>query len=154
VSNPLPDMLALTPIADGSAQQAAPVRNNFSAIQTAVNANVTALSGGTVGQVLQAVDASTVQWATLLQLVDMSQKYKVQFGSSSTVLDGSGLMAVTFPVAFSTALTMVVAINGDSSALAAALLGVRAKSKTGFSADFGASHAAAAARVDWLAIGY
>lgn len=62
MSNPVPDLLALTSIADGSPRNAAPVRNNFSAIQTAINAFVTALSGGTLGQVIQAAGATDVQW--------------------------------------------------------------------------------------------
>ena len=61
--NPVPDLLALASIADGSQRLAAPIRNNFSAIQTAVNENVTVFSGGASGQVLQAADASHLQWA-------------------------------------------------------------------------------------------
>lgn len=63
MSNPVPGSLALSTIADGSPRIAAPVRNNFSAIQTLANAVVTLLSGGTAGQVLTASDASNVEWA-------------------------------------------------------------------------------------------
>lgn len=63
MSNPLPDLLALTSIADGSERDAAPLRNNYSLIQTAVNAIRTVLAGGTSGQVLEAADASNVEWA-------------------------------------------------------------------------------------------
>ena len=56
----LPSSLALTNISDGSTATAAPVRNNFSAIQTAVNALITALSGGTAGQTIVYSDADTI----------------------------------------------------------------------------------------------
>lgn len=63
MSNPIPSLLALTSIADGSAQQASPIRNNYSAIQSAVNELIAALSGGASGQMLEAADASDVQYA-------------------------------------------------------------------------------------------
>ena len=62
MSNPIPSLLALTSIADGSQQQAAPIRNNYSAVQTAVNALITALKGGTTGALLYATDASDVAY--------------------------------------------------------------------------------------------
>jgi len=62
VSNPLPSLLALTSIADGSQQQAAPIRNNYSAIQTAANALITALKGGTTGALLYATDANDIAY--------------------------------------------------------------------------------------------
>jgi hypothetical protein len=62
VSNPLPSLLGLTSIADGSQQQAAPIRNNFSAIQTVANALITALKGGTTGALLYATDANDIAY--------------------------------------------------------------------------------------------
>lgn len=64
MSNPVPDLLALTSIADGSPRNAAPVRNNFSAIQTAVNALKTAIGGGAAGQVLTSAGPDAVAWGT------------------------------------------------------------------------------------------
>lgn len=58
----LPGTLALTSIADGSNIVAADHRNNYLAIQTAVNALKDALSGGSAGQVLQAASSSSVQY--------------------------------------------------------------------------------------------
>jgi len=72
MSNPLPSLLALTSIADGGPQQAAPIRNNYSAVQTAVNSLITALSGGAVGQVLQAVDSTHVQWSARTTVASLS----------------------------------------------------------------------------------
>lgn len=59
----LPASLALTTIANGAQILSADHRNNYTAIQTAVNANITALSGGTAGQFLRATDSDTIAWA-------------------------------------------------------------------------------------------
>lgn len=48
----LPSSLSLTSILDGTLAIAADVRNNYAAIQTAVNGLITALTGGTAGDVL------------------------------------------------------------------------------------------------------
>jgi hypothetical protein len=58
----LPNTLALASIADGSLEVAVDHRNNYAAIQTAVNAIIAALSGGTNGQLLKALSASSVGW--------------------------------------------------------------------------------------------
>jgi hypothetical protein len=63
MSNPIPNQLALTNIADGSQRVASPLRNNYAAIQAAVNELIVALTGGANGQTLQAVDATDVQWS-------------------------------------------------------------------------------------------
>lgn len=155
MANPLPNQLALTSIADGSQRLASPIRNNFSAVQTAVNALRTALASGTAGQVLQAVDGTDVQWQTLLQLVDTSHPYKIQFGSSVGTTNGSGVLAVTYAVAFASTTDLVLAVNGDTAAIGAALLGVGlGATASGFNADFGSGHASTAARVNWIAIGH
>lgn len=59
----LPTSLALTNIADGALAVAADERNNFGAIQTATNALIAALSGGTLGQVLRATSATDIAWS-------------------------------------------------------------------------------------------
>ncbi len=59
----LPSSLALTSIPADSAILSVTHRNNYSAIQTAANALILAMSGGTVGQVLTAVDSDTVVMA-------------------------------------------------------------------------------------------
>lgn len=56
----LPNTIALAGIADGSLEVAVDHRNNYAAIQTAVNALISALSGGSAGQGLQALSASSV----------------------------------------------------------------------------------------------
>jgi hypothetical protein len=58
----VPSSLALASIVDDSEIVASDHRNNYAAIQTAVNALISALSGGSSGQVLTASDASDVQW--------------------------------------------------------------------------------------------
>lgn len=65
MSNPLPNTLALGNIADGSEIIASTHRNNYAAIQAAVNLLRQALAGGTSGQVLTAVDGTDVQWSSL-----------------------------------------------------------------------------------------
>jgi hypothetical protein len=59
----VPSSLALASIVDDSEIVASDHRNNYAAIQTAVNALISALSGGSSGQVLTASDASDVQWS-------------------------------------------------------------------------------------------
>lgn len=56
----LPDSLALTSIADDAEIIAADHRNNYTAIQNAVNDLIAALSGGAAGDVLQALSGSSV----------------------------------------------------------------------------------------------
>lgn len=58
----LPSSLALTSIEDGSDIVASDHRNNYAAIQTAVNALKTALAGGTTGQVVTATSSSAVDY--------------------------------------------------------------------------------------------
>lgn len=62
MSNPIPSSLALSVIANGQLGDATPIANNYSQIQAAVNALITALSGGAAGQFFQAVDGSDVKW--------------------------------------------------------------------------------------------
>lgn len=59
----LPSSLALTQIADDANVIASDHRNNYAAIQAAVNALKDALAGGTAKQFLQATDSDTVGWA-------------------------------------------------------------------------------------------
>lgn len=89
MSNPVPSSVALTTIADGSPRTAAPVRNNFAAIQTLANAIVTLLSGGTAGQVLQAVDATNVQWVdSVLRYSKLTAKAYNTTVAASDLLNG------------------------------------------------------------------
>lgn len=60
---PVPSSLALTTIQTNAQILSADHRNNYAAVQTAVNALITALSGGTVGQYLRATDTDTIGWA-------------------------------------------------------------------------------------------
>lgn len=50
---PVPSLLSLTDIPDGSQLVASPVRNNYTAIQAAVNALIGFLQGGAAGDVLR-----------------------------------------------------------------------------------------------------
>lgn len=58
----LPGSLSLTTIASSAPILSADHRDNYVAIQTAVNELIAALSGGTVGQLLEALDGSDVAW--------------------------------------------------------------------------------------------
>ena len=58
----LPSTLALSTPADGTTLIASRDRNNYTAIQTAVNQIISCLSGGTAGQVLRALSSSSVGW--------------------------------------------------------------------------------------------
>lgn len=59
----LPNSLALVAIQDGALEVAADHRNNYAAVQAAVNALIAALSGGVAGQVLESAGASSVAYA-------------------------------------------------------------------------------------------
>lgn len=58
-----PSSLALENVANASQLISSPVRNNFSAIQTAMNALVAVLDGGAEGQYLKKLAGSDVDWA-------------------------------------------------------------------------------------------
>lgn len=60
----IPNTVALANIADGSNIVAADHRNNYAAIQTAVNGLIADLSGGTAGQILKALSSSSVGYDT------------------------------------------------------------------------------------------
>lgn len=59
----LPTSVALTTIPDGSLAVAADPRNNFAALQSALNSLITILGGGTSPQVLTSGGAGVVSWA-------------------------------------------------------------------------------------------
>lgn len=68
----LPSSLALTTTPDGSNIVASTPRNNDAAIQTAVNALISALSGGSAGQLLQAQSSTSVAYVDVLPwLIDI-----------------------------------------------------------------------------------
>lgn len=58
----IPNTISLASIADGSLEVASDPRNNFSAAQTAINQLIAALSGGSAGQILQALSSTSVDW--------------------------------------------------------------------------------------------
>lgn len=58
----LPNTLALAAISDGSLEVAVDHRNNYAAIQTAVNALIADLSGGTAGALLYATSSSAIAY--------------------------------------------------------------------------------------------
>ena len=74
MSNPVPNNLALSVINTNDTAQSAPLRNNYAAIQTAVNQLIACLSGGTAGQRLQAVDGTDVQWVNQITYRKTSAK--------------------------------------------------------------------------------
>lgn len=113
MSNPIPDLLALTSIADGSQRLASPIRNNYSDIQTAVNELIAALSGGASGQVLQAVDASHVQFAAASS---MEQICDVTLGASQASFDTNTILAGNIPSTYNH-LRLVASLRTDQAAL-------------------------------------
>lgn len=68
MSNPIPSQLALTTISNGTLADASPVESNFAEIQAAANELIAALSNGTTGQFLKAVDGSDVAWGSAADL--------------------------------------------------------------------------------------
>lgn len=88
MSNPVPSSLALTSIADNALLVAATHRNNYSAIQTTLNALIAALSGGTSGQLLSAVDSTDVQWVNNITYRKATQKQVVNTTSNTDLLNG------------------------------------------------------------------
>lgn len=165
----LPASLALTTIADGSLRVAAPVRNNFTSTQTAVNALIAALASGTVGQFLRATDSDTVAWAgaytsytptwtdtgaapaignavvvaQYLQIGKLVHAYgRITFGTTSTY--GAGSWSFALPVTASAnglaASAVGVAQMYDSSANAFGLALAQLGTTTTLRAEFGATY--------------
>lgn len=62
MSNPLPNTLALTTINTNAQIVSSDHRNNYSAIQTAMNLLRACLAGGTAGQVVTAADGTDVEY--------------------------------------------------------------------------------------------
>lgn len=58
----LPSTVAFATIADGSNIVASDHRNNYAAAQTGINGLIAVLSGGTAGQLLQALTSTSVDW--------------------------------------------------------------------------------------------
>ena len=77
MSTPVPNNLALSVINTNDTAQSAPLRNNYAAIQTAVNQLIACLSGGTAGQRLSAVDGTDVQWVNQITYRKTSAKQVV-----------------------------------------------------------------------------
>lgn len=108
MSNPVPSSVALTTIADGSPRIAAPIRNNFSALQAFANAINAILAGGTAGQVLTAADASNVQWA------DSVTRYtKTTAKAVNTTVAATDLLNAEINVALTAGKTLEAVLFGD-----------------------------------------
>lgn len=99
MSQDLPNDLALTSIADGSAVVASPLRNNFADVQTDVNALVAALSGGAPGQVLTAVDSNTVTYGYPPGYEVVAYTTGVDFGPTGVTGTGNGDALFSFAAA-------------------------------------------------------
>lgn len=85
---PVPSSLALTNIADGASAVAADHRNNFTAIQTAVNAIIGFLAGGSTGALLR-YDGSN--WAKTANVLVDDTNSKFTFGATAdTTLERGG----------------------------------------------------------------
>lgn len=96
----LPAAVALSSILAGAPRSAAPVANNDAALQNAINDLIGILGGGTAGQVLTAVDASTVEWAAPLTAPPVHTWLtlpKMAAVDSEAVLDDPGWSAI-FPI--------------------------------------------------------
>jgi hypothetical protein len=90
---PLPSSLALSgwPV-DGSAMVAAAGRTDLAAIQTAVNALITALASGTSGQVLTSGGASAISFGAaqaMTQICDSTAGGAVASFDTNTILGGN-----------------------------------------------------------------
>lgn len=106
----LPNSLSLTEIVSGSEMVSDPVNNNFTAIQTAVNALRAALAGGSSGQVLAATDSDTVGWADRASCVrgSVTSAGAVATGSGFTASrSATGIYVVTFTTPFPAAPAVV-----------------------------------------------
>ena len=140
MSNPIPSQLALTNIADGSPQQAAPIRNNYSAIQAAVNDLIVAFGVTAKGDLVVATASGQVQVVSVgangtVLTADSTQTAGVKWvaptpgsvrpitgqinadgsiaaGSGFTVAKGgTGTYTVTFTTAFAAVPTVVATVG-------------------------------------------
>jgi hypothetical protein len=94
MANPAPNPLALSVINDNDLAVAAVLRNNFAAIQAAVNLLRAIVAGGSLGQVLQAVDATDVQWGIVPgQVLQKGKKTSNVSTSGTTFGAGADLLA-------------------------------------------------------------
>lgn len=90
MSNPIPSALALdlSALVDGLVNDAVPVTNAFNGIEATTNELITALSNGSAGQFLNAVDASDVQWAH-------PPGYEIAYGQITSTVNITGLTSGT-----------------------------------------------------------
>ena len=91
--NPVPNNLALSVINTNDPVQSAPLRNDFAAIQVAVNQLIACLSGGTAGQLLSAVDGTDVQFVNNIRYRKTSQKQVVNTTTETDLLNGEFTVA-------------------------------------------------------------
>lgn len=89
----LPNQVAITSILSGQPRNAEPVNGNDTALQAAVNALITALSGGAAGQILSAVDGSDVQWINRILYRKTTQKQVVNSIVETDLLNGEVTVA-------------------------------------------------------------
>lgn len=99
----LPSSLALTSIADGSQIIAAAHRNNYTSVQTAVNALISALAAGTSGQLLSSSGSTAVAYVDAPLLTGWT--------ATSATLTYSSADAPTFVATTSLDLTAVIPVG-------------------------------------------
>jgi hypothetical protein len=94
--DPVPNNLALSVINPNDVAQSAPLRNNYAAIQTAVNQLIACLAGGVAGQALYAVDGTDVQYIdprTTSRVLASGKKTGSVTSSGTTFAAGSDVLA-------------------------------------------------------------
>lgn len=122
MSSPIPSQVALTQIVNGTLADGSVVQANDAAIQAAVNELITALSNGTAGQLLQAVDGSDVVWSNTLSSITMSGNLLSVHGSGSIGGDGTDSGYVISDTGL-TGLLSVVAKNSGNTFLTSTVAG-------------------------------
>lgn len=102
----LPSNLALATIPDGSPIVAVDHRNNYSAIQTALNSLLAILGGGTAGQVLTSAGAAAVEWdpaaggGTTIPAGTLTMYAGAAAPSGWLLCDGSAISRTTYSALF------------------------------------------------------
>ena len=86
--SPIPAALALNVVSNGTTADASPVEANFVNIQAAVNALISAFSGGVAGQLLSAADGTDVQWVNNIRYRKTTSKQVVNTVAETDLLNG------------------------------------------------------------------
>lgn len=100
MSNPIPATLGLTTVADGSSIVASDHRNNYAAIQAAVNELIAALSSGNAGDVLTSAGASAVQWGGGVPTGALLEYGAAAAPTGWLLCDGSAISRATYATLF------------------------------------------------------